>query len=750
MTSFYTSISLLNLKQYDFLHSAPINCIKTTEKYNCPHGEYASARSEYFESHCSKCKHHWKVKRNMKYLDKLLRNHKCLFTSWDLGQPLILFFSNGSVVSLEFNNGSNTLLKIEIDDSLCGKIIQSRIVDVVLCENCFYLTYIEPKLTIVHISQDSPSFFSKIFGRKKGKLVGSEPKIINIDLFVQSSKNLKRKLSLNVKQNLLLIWWKNSNTVRPWTPITHLIKRANILIYSLNNLDIEFVCSMSAQDELLYAIFSKHHPNRFFTLEEVKIENEVTVNICFHEIILGECQLICTEKLPVRGSIITFDWSSNDKLLAADSSGQLLIHDMNKKWNIVTNLEFLPKCLSWHPQNCIALIVCRNNNVMCFDFALNSVGFQLLCKTPSDPKYLKLSSYLHHQFFNQYFVQKIVWQKSVFNDTCLLFLDPQLSSFILLKFSFGWITRHNVSVLELVSQRLKCNEVDLAILLLKSLEWTHNSKAKFQCLSKIAQYLLRKPLDFYTLTWLQMTIGAYYEWVDIIPKKIIELYEDKMHRLGRRFFHHLLRYHQLRKAYLLAVDLGCQDLFLDLYYVAEGCNENNLAFAAFQKAAEGALHLKDPSCCSGCESSASDTNSESTSGSNASYCDPLPQIVPKTVISPFSAFEELGSSHNVANVTPVPSYFQENTLSGISQACIEQYRCKSQFGLPPVLPYSAENSACAIEKEPYISDHLSNRTKINENCSTLEFENIKENPVVYEEDEEVEGTQIKLAHLGII
>ncbi|GIY52612.1 WD repeat-containing and planar cell polarity effector protein fritz [Caerostris extrusa] len=147
-------------------------------------------------------------------------------------------------------------------------------------------------------------------------------------------------------------------------------------------------------------------------------------------------------QLPLQGKVISFDWSSTDKLLISDSNNLLLIYDLKKKTSIVTNLLFIPKFIIWHPQDCIALVTSST----------------------------------------------------------------------------------------------------------------------------------------------ELVLGTFYTSVDDLPKRILKLYQHKINHIARRFFHHLLRYHQFRKAFLLAVDLESQDLFLDLFHVAQQRVKMLLACVALHKA----------------------------------------------------------------------------------------------------------------------------------------------------------------------
>lgn len=763
MISFFTSLRLLTLKQYEFHHSAKADCIKLSEKYHCTQGQYIEAKSEYFLSRCSECEHQSKVKKNLKYVDKLLRCYRCLKISWDVNQPLILFFSNGSVATLEFNEENNTLLNVDIDDNLCGKILPSHLVDVLVCKDCIYVTYAEPKLTLICINQDSPSLLAKIFGRKRGKLVGFEPKIFHFDLYVHSTKSLERKLSLNTEGNLLLVWWRNSTyDVWPWTPVAYLTDRVNMLIYSTDGRSIELLCSIKVQDELLHACFSRQYSNHLFSLEELKKEGEIIVNVCSHEITEDQCQLVHTAKLPVRGNLVTFDWGfTEDKLLAADADGHLLIYDANKRSTIVTNLEFLPRHISWHPQDCIAVIVSKTNQILCFDAALNMINFRLCYKTNSEIKGLDLNSF----FCQQFVVQRVLWQKSAFNDTCVVMLNADLSTFFIIRFSFGCITKYNVTTLEIISQYLKSNSLDKAILMLRSLDWCHKGDIKFQCLSKIANFLLRKPLNIQTQSALELALGTFYDWLEVLPTRVIKMYDSRMHHLARRFFHHLLRYHKFRKAFLLAVDLDSQDLFLDLYHVAKKEDQGILAAVALRKAEE--FDESSSSCSESCQS-------ESCSDSAASsYNESLPskdgedvhwsqgsgklpistgaKIVQASLDSEGSNPNNLKHQHHPISGVQAGNSSRQSDFTTV-HLYEKELSPKSSLLYNPLPEHSAGNTSLYNKEPSILSDSSNVMNSRNKACDTnsSSIKNVRESSIIEDENEEVEGTQIKFAHLGII
>ncbi|GFV98963.1 WD repeat-containing and planar cell polarity effector protein fritz homolog [Trichonephila clavipes] len=579
MTSFLTSLYLLSFKQTETVHNIDLDCIKISNKSLCTQGLYPDAKSECFRSKCGDNKQHWGLKKNLKSVDKLFKSYKSIFLSWEKNQPLLMLFSNGSIVCIEFNKEGNTLKNIEIDNSLCGKFIPSRVVDAVICQNYIFITYSEPKLTVININKDM-SLSSKILGKKKGKRISTDSKITHIDLIGPSSKNLERKLSLNSYKDHLLIWWRFTGTdVWPWTPVSYAADRINMLVYSLNDC-IEILCSVKVHGELINAKYSAYNSNQILTLVEVKSEKGISINISVYEIIRDQCHHAFVMQLPLQGKVISFDWSSTDKLLISDSNNLLLIYDLKKKTSIVTNLLFTPKLIVWHPQDCVALVTSSTGQIQCFDAALTCIKLKLFYKTFLDCNILELNS----RFAQSCSILNLLWQKSSLNDTCLIMLDSDMSAIVLLKFTLGCITRSNLSISELINQYLKSDYIDEAILLLKSLNWYFDNELHFQCLSSIANFLLRKPLNLQSQAGLELALGTFYTNMDDLPKRIIKLYHHKVNHIARRFFHHLLRYHQFRKAFLLAVDLESQDLFLDLFHMAMQKGENALACAALHKA----------------------------------------------------------------------------------------------------------------------------------------------------------------------
>ena len=63
-------------------------------------------------------------------------------------------------------------------------------------------------------------------------------------------------------------------------------------------------------------------------------------------------------------------------------------------------------------------------------------------------------------------------------------------------------------------------------------------------------------------------------------------FKDQIQDLNRRFFHHLLRFGNLDKAYKVATIVNHRDLFMDLFYFATKIGKTDWAVNAKMKAFE--------------------------------------------------------------------------------------------------------------------------------------------------------------------
>lgn len=90
----------------------------------------------------------------------------------------------------------------------------------------------------------------------------------------------------------------------------------------------------------------------------------------------------------------------------------------------------------------------------------------------------------------------------------------------------------------------------------------------YASLTTICDALIVKPLNYTTETQLEAALASFYAPTRAINDLVVIEYRDHVVRYARRFLHHLLRHRRLQKAFLLATDIGAQDLFLDIHHMA--------------------------------------------------------------------------------------------------------------------------------------------------------------------------------------
>ncbi|KAF2896633.1 hypothetical protein ILUMI_09536 [Ignelater luminosus] len=154
----------------------------------------------------------------------------------------------------------------------------------------------------------------------------------------------------------------------------------------------------------------------------------------------------------------------------------------------------------------------------------------------------------------------------------------------------------SLSFASLIQQYLKMGKTKKAIALLLSWEWNDQC---FSALQRIIAYLLKFPLTEENAQDVQNTLRSFHNSPVPLSTNIKHRYGSQVQALTRRFFHQLVRHKMFETAFLLAVDIGHHDLFMDLYYCAVVIGEKEMAAAA--RAQASALLSRcssEASCCS--------------------------------------------------------------------------------------------------------------------------------------------------------
>ncbi|KAG1661590.1 WD repeat-containing and planar cell polarity effector protein fritz [Nymphon striatum] len=480
---------------------------------------------------------------------------------------MLIALSSGVLVILKVNLVSGDLECINIDRSLIGKLFSDKITDILLCDKFIAVTYTEPKLTVIHFTKQLATNYGE---NNEEKLSSIFSKIVHIDLYGPPVKRTERKLSINVHQNTLLVWWQStSNEVWPWTPASTDRDRANVFVYTLVGSRIDLLCCLRQEAEPLIATFSKQHPDMILTVEEILSlagDNSKETNVRVYEISHSKLNRVETTAAPIPGHMMKAVWNKAEDKVAI----------------ICKNGFLCSSFVSWHKDGAIISICDPKGHQQIFDIALNEIRIQLTSEESQVQKSIDLSSFFTHQ----YPVNSYLWSiGNLTEDNDGLFMSFESGPMVFLRFVNGVFGR-NVDETKLLSQYIRNKLLTYAVNLLTCMNWNFTPEKCYSCTSRIINYLLRCPLTIENEALIETTLGTFYNLNHDIKEEIIFQFRDKMVAFARRFFHHLLRNDKVEKAFLLAVDINSADLFMDIFHFATNCGEDVLAETARTKAIE--------------------------------------------------------------------------------------------------------------------------------------------------------------------
>ena len=145
------------------------------------------------------------------------------------------------------------------------------------------------------------------------------------------------------------------------------------------------------------------------------------------------------------------------------------------------------------------------------------------------------------------------------------FVSSNCSPLVLLHFPFGVFGQ---GALGLVKEHVRCKKYQAAIKVLYSINWNTSASIAYAALTTILDSLFVQPLNYNRETYIENCLAAFYNPARPLSDLIVLEFRDHILRYARRFFHHLLRHRRLQKSFLLAIDIGAQDLFLDVHHMA--------------------------------------------------------------------------------------------------------------------------------------------------------------------------------------
>ncbi|XP_017784359.1 PREDICTED: WD repeat-containing and planar cell polarity effector protein fritz [Nicrophorus vespilloides] len=508
-----------------------------------------------------------KLRDKIKDLEEALVQNKIIFQTWQ-EDTLKLLLSRGLIVTIKTH--STDIASITFDRNLLNRIQNEIISDGIIVGN-----------QVVCICKDG-----KVYGQG--------------GLWKEWVLESGSRRNLSMHGEFLAVWGKiGTEHPQPWSPMAKDHQRANLHLYWIGARGPDLVAYRKTDGEPIKIIVSKVCNKNIIVVEQkVSQRGAVSIEVCTFELIGTSLKRICVTSVPLQTQVSCVSLSGKENyLILGCIDGSLALLDRNRGSSRIIKAAFIPTNVAWHKSEALATIANERGQLQYYDTALNCIPTQTISEDPCASNVFDISSY----FTTQNSVEMLFWGSR--NMLVALEQGPLI------------VVSHNkMNFLNLIQIYLNENNIDKAIRLLLSKNFNEEA---FGALQRIVAHLLRKPLNETTAKQLQDALGSYH-----CPP--VPLNADARHHFGpqvksmtRRFFHQLVRSKMFETAFLLAVDLGYHDLFMDLHYIAVRTGETEMAAAARAQASALLSHCssEDSNCsrssCSQCSDSCSETSEES-------------------------------------------------------------------------------------------------------------------------------------------
>ncbi|XP_058038488.1 WD repeat-containing and planar cell polarity effector protein fritz homolog isoform X6 [Ahaetulla prasina] len=465
-----------------------------------------------------------KLRDTLKELEELMQNSQCVLSKWKSKDVCQLLFPSGILVSLSLSGPQ--LEQVVIDRTLMGKFISNTISDAVLTDTFMIFSFWEQsKLCFFQLSKkpNSPDV-----NKRLEKLSNFDFKISYIDIPGLGNRRKKRHLTINNVQNMVICWWSAAkDELWPWSPVSGKRERANLLLLKCEHGNLEILSYIHTDGDPLDVRFSMYNPHQFHTVEQsASADQKPMVDSCIYEYVRNKVHCVAITKIPLTSKAISCCRNiTEDKLVLGCEDSSVVLYEAYRQVTLSTEAKLLPALMCCHPSAAIILIGSSQGELQLFDMALSPIKMQLLAEDFSPKSTLQFSE----NFEISSSLTQIQWA------------IPQDSS------------------------------QDIDVLGIHDLLLFRFDKGPVGVLHfKTAQ--------------LEATLGTFYAPTRPLSETTVLGYRDQISRYARRFFHHLLRHQRFEKAFLLAVDIGARDLFMDIHYFALDKGELALAEVAKKKA----------------------------------------------------------------------------------------------------------------------------------------------------------------------
>ncbi|XP_030747226.1 WD repeat-containing and planar cell polarity effector protein fritz homolog [Sitophilus oryzae] len=526
-----------------------------------------------------------KLRERLKELEEYLLHNKIVYYSWETNR-LRLLLSTGLIVDLTIHDKTGDLLSIRFEKHLSAKLQVNIICDGVLFDS-----------QVICVCNDGHVFG---FGGpwKDGWVLDGGP---------------RRKL--HYSNEWLVVYGKAGvEHPQPWSPLAKDHQRANLHLYWIGLGEPELLAYKKTDGEPLLVVVSKKCNRTIIVIEQkVTQKGSVSVEVSTFELIANNLKRISITSVPLQTQVSCCSLSDEeDRLLLGCIDGSLALLNRIRGFTRTVKAAFIATLATWHPNGVVVAIANERGHLQYYDTALNCIKSQLSSEDYIPTTLLDLSTYFNTQFN----VVSINW------GTKDLVISLEQGPLCILTHVDG-----TLSFKALAFKYIKLEQMEKAIKLL--LSWEFNDEA-FYILQNIIAHLLRKPITEETAQYLQDALGCFHSPPAPLPSQIRHKFGHQVMSLTRRFFHHLVRAHMFETAFLLAVDVGHHDLFMDLHYIAVKIGETEMAAAA--RAQASALLSRCSSDASNCSPSSCSQCSDSESCSS-DFDEDLPSKSDSTVFS---------------------------------------------------------------------------------------------------------------------
>ncbi|XP_073905947.1 WD repeat-containing and planar cell polarity effector protein fritz homolog isoform X8 [Castor canadensis] len=467
-----------------------------------------------------------KLRDSLKELEELMQNSQCVLSKWKNKYACQLLFGSGVLVSLSLSGPQ--LEKVMIDRSLVGKLISDTISDALFTDSFIILSFLaQNKLCFIQFMKKMDS---SDVNKRLEKLSALDYKISYCEIPGPVNRTTQRHLAINCVQDVVICWWPLvSDDAWPWAPISSEKDRANLLLLGCAQGRLEVLSSVRTEWDPLDVRFGTKQPYQVLTVEHsISVDKEPMADNCIYECVRNKIHCVSVTRIPLRSKAISCCRNvTEDKLILGCGDSSVILYETHRGVTLLAQAELLPSIISCHPSGAILLVGSNQGELQIFDMALSPINIQLLAEDRLPRETLQ---------FNKFF---------------------DVSSSLV---QMQWIAP------PVVSQKPESGDIyDLLFL-------------RFD----------RGPLGvlLFKLAQLEASLGTFYAPTRPLLDTTVLKYRDQISKYARRFFHHLLRYQRFEKAFLLAIDIGARDLFMDIHYFALDKGELALAEVARKRASD--------------------------------------------------------------------------------------------------------------------------------------------------------------------